>query len=229
MARFTCSTPDQPWLREVVVACKPLQDQISQLPVVMDALSLGRERRWLLEPRTQKTILEIGWGIIKIFPDCLEMMQSKAIPGSDLDEFLRANRETEETHWRAWRVMANEVGLFKDKFLSHRMTPAMAGLSDFLLYVSSRGSLPAAVSALNFTIETMAARLTRLIAPVLQPHFSERGGWWLEVHKRGDIPHARDARELLKQLAEDPAARQDVMDVAIITHELFLSALAAAY
>ncbi|MBI3305257.1 iron-containing redox enzyme family protein [Candidatus Parcubacteria bacterium] len=229
MARVIQDSPDPAWLTNLDEECKPYLKALHQLPVVRAAIAYQLELAAM-----HRFMLQIGRGIIEPFPGWLNSMLLRTTTGTLQARFLYGNQEEEEReHWQWWQEMAEAFGVNPGEYQTIVLSNEVGGFSELLTFLSAHAPLAAAMTAVNYVVETAAAHITAAVAPKL---YQQLGGYaapaarWLRAHAEGDPDHSADARELVKGLVgyewnlQCACAR-----AARMTYQLFTAALDDAY
>ncbi len=213
------------WLRQLDARSQAGLVGLLELRLVQDAKA-GK----LSKARFQRFLLEVGLGIIQMFPVWLATLVGRKRKRDLTLHFWDANLKEEHDHWVWWMEMAEAFGVFASAFARHRLGTQMAMFSELLTYWSRRAPLGVCLAVINLVVETGAALITREIAPYMLPRMSERAGRWLAAHAKGDQVHARITRRCLDEaVRRDPKLGDELLELVPAVYSLYRQALASAY
>ncbi len=218
------ATPNPSWLDQMVARQQPAWDRVSEGEGFrITATGEFPERTW------RNTILEF-WCVVEAFPKYMGLTLAKTTYGKSprdhlARDWLIGNIKIESMH-AAWYIdWARAHDISEAALCSHRPSPEVAAVHEWLFSVAHRGSLAQALGAINYAIEGTTGVWSRLVYPAFERRYqgmpdTERSLAWLSAHAKYDDLHPVEALELVKLTAR-PDERDDVASSVLRSLELF--------
>jgi pyrroloquinoline quinone (PQQ) biosynthesis protein C len=186
-------TQHPPWVDTFDEALDPLQCEILDLPVVVQAsentLDASAIRNFCVE----------FYPIIRDFPYWLEVLLKRSPPEGE--PFFRENIRVERRHGAMWRAMGDGFGVPPECFEGYiPSNPTVNAFHNFLTDIGANGPFASAVAATNYAVEGVAQKIATkaLLGLQYNDRLGGRGRWWLEEHAKYDDEHPIVAMELIK-------------------------------
>ncbi|MDC0676960.1 MULTISPECIES: TenA family transcriptional regulator [Sorangium] len=164
--------------------------------------------RTLTEPidhETWSVLLREFFCVVEAFPKYMGLSLAKTTYGQSPRDFLVrdwliGNIRVEALHVRWYLDWAAGHGISTAEITSHRPSPEVASLFDWLWSISYRGSLAEAVGAVNYAIEGITGEWSRVVLPAFTKLYGEgsKSLTWLAAHANYDDAHPREALEIVK-------------------------------
>ncbi len=220
-------TPHPAWVADLDAALEPLQKDILDLPVVVDASVNQQDEKGI-----HAFCLEF-YPIIRDFPTWLEVLLKRSPPEGHA--FFRDNIRVERRHDAMWRAMGDGFGVRKEEFQAFDMRDSNEAVRRFHQYLSTigcEGAFAPAVSATNYAVEGVAQKIAHKALEGLKynERLGERGRWWLEEHAKYDDEHPILALELIKScVAKGDGEPTEVASAGVRSLHLMREAMHASY
>lgn len=215
-------TPHPGWALTMIDSLRPEWSAVLDSPV-FTATARGEfpEEAW-------RQVMLNFFCVVEAFPKYMGVYLAKTTfgqtPGDHLArDWLIGNIRTEALHAQWFADWAAVHGVGYEDLVSHRPSPEVGALYDYLWSVCYRGTLAEAFGAVNYAIEGTTGEWTRLVLPAFRERYAgdEAALRWLVEHAEYDDAHPREAFELIKITAGDDAERAKVESAARRSLELF--------
>ena len=216
---------DPTWVVTLDVALQPFQQEMLDLPVVVDA-----SRNALDETGINNFCVEF-YPIVRDFPYWIEVLMKRSPEQGR--KYFRDHLGVERRLGAMWRAMAEGFGVSRDHFQGYVLSnPSVNAFHNFLTDIGANGPFASAVAATNYAVVGGARRIATKALEGLQfdERLGERGRRWLETHARFDDEHPRLALDLMKMCVEHrDADPHHLQDAALRSVELLRDALDDSY
>ncbi|WP_437979666.1 TenA family transcriptional regulator [Sorangium sp. So ce117] len=193
------ATPHPVWVEDML---ESLADQwkaaVYTPPIAQTMTAPVDQEMW-------KGLLREFFCVVEAFPKYMGLSLAKTTYGqtprdSLVRDWLIGNIRVEALHVRWYLDWAAWHGHSTSDITSHRPSPEIASLFEWLWSVSYRGSLAEAVGAVNYAIEGVIGECSRVVLPSFTKLYGEgsKSLTWLAAHANYDDAHPREALEIVK-------------------------------
>jgi len=214
---------------------EPYQDRITGHRV-FDQIRTGE-----LSLENLNTGLVYFYPLVESFPKFMALTLSRVPPGDSkinrtVREWLIGNMNIERRHTRWWKDWALDFGVPANALDDEITLPAeIDSLNNYLWRVSTYGSLPEAIGAVNFAIEGPTGVWARAIKPALRRYKSlgakvtKRTVRWVERHASYDDRHPVEALQIIRTHASTVEQEERVIRATQRSLEYYALALDCFY
>lgn len=179
---------------------------------------------------TWRRVIKDFFCVVEAFPKYMGLTLAKTTWGKTPRDYLArdwliGNIRVEALHVVWYVDWARGHGISDTDLASHRPSPEVAALHEWLWSIAYRGSLPEAIGAINYAIEGTTGEWSRLVLPAFEALYGSDPAApqklaWLSAHAKYDDEHPIEAMEIVK-FSTRPEQQADVASAILRSLELF--------
>jgi len=229
-------TPHPKWVKDLLAFLEPYKNRVVDSRIFRDMYS-GE----LTSKRFQGGLINF-YPLIESFPLYMALNLAKVPAGESSRNrkaryWLIRNINQERIHTTWWKQWAVGFGV-SEKVLEKPISPPaeMDAINNYLWRICSHSSLPEAMSAVNYAVESATGEWPRRANDSLHKYYRRQGFKvnqktleWVSAHASYDDKHPEQALEIIKAYATNSDEQDKVKQAAKRSLEYYALALEACY